>query len=75
MLDVLFSTVVDCGTLTNPANGQVSNTAGTTFGQTATYSCNTGYNLMGDSIHTCQATGNWSGSVPTCERMLHIKLF
>ena len=74
MLDVLLSTVVDCGTLTNPANGQVSHTAGTTFGETATYSCNTGYNLVGDSTRTCQATGEWSGSEPTCECMLHIKL-
>ena len=60
-------TVVDCGTLTNPANGQVSHTAGTTFGQTATYSCNTGYNLMGNSIRTCQATGVWSGSASSCQ--------
>ena len=70
MLDVLLSTVVDCGTLTNQANGQVSYTAGTTLGQTATYSCNTGYNLVGDGTRTCQATGNWSGSEPTCEHML-----
>ena len=63
-----FSTAVDCGNLPNPANGQVT-TTGTTFGQNATYSCNTGYNLMGDSTRTCQATGNWSGSAPTCERM------
>ena len=61
---------MDCGSLTNPANGQVSHTTGTTFGQTATYSCNTGYNLVGDSTRTCQATGEWSGSEPTCERML-----
>ena len=62
--------VVDCGTLNDPTNGQVSHTGGTTFGQTATYSCNTGYNLVGDNTHTCQATGEWSGSVPTCEGML-----
>ena len=68
--DVYFlSTVADCGPLTNPANGQVSHTAGTTFGQTATYSCNTGYNLVGDSTRTCQATGVWSGSAPTCQGM------
>ena len=66
----LLSTAVDCGTLPNPTNGQVTTTAGTTFGQTSTYNCNTGYNLIGDSTRTCQATGNWSGSVPTCERML-----
>ena len=66
----LLSTAVDCGNLTDPANGQVSHPAGTTFGQTATYSCNTGYNLVGDSTRTCQATGEWSGSEPTCQGML-----
>ena len=66
----LFLTVADCGNLTNPTNGQVSTTAGTTEGQTATYSCNTGYNLVGDGTRTCGANGNWSGSEPTCERML-----
>ena len=66
----LLSTVVDCNALSAPANGQVSHTAGTTFEQTATYSCDTGYNLVGDSTRTCQATGEWSGSAPTCQRML-----
>ena len=69
-----FQTAVDCGTLTNPANGQVT-TTGTTFGQNATYSCNTGYNLVGSSTRTCQATESWSGSVPTCQSMLYIRLF
>ena len=66
----LLSTAMDCGALPNPANGLVNNTNGTTFGQTATYSCNTGYNLVGNSTRMCQATGVWSGSAPTCERML-----
>ena len=70
MMCPFFLTGVDCGTLTNPANGLVSHTAGTTFGQTATYSCNTGYNLVGGSIQTCQATGVWSASAPTCHRTL-----
>ena len=65
---------MNCGTLPNPANGQV-NTTGTTFGQTATYSCNTGYNLVGDSTRTCQATGVWSGSAPTCQGMLLMQNF
>ena len=69
----LLLTAVDCGTLPDPANGQVSHTAGTKFGQTATYSCNPGYHLMGYSTHTCQATGVWSGSEPTCQRMLLLK--
>ena len=72
MYKVMFlSIVVDCGSVTDPANGQVSHTSGTTFGQTATYSCNTGYNLVGDSTRICQATGQWSGSAPTCQRMFY----
>ena len=67
--DFTSLTAVDCGNLTDPANGIVNHTAGTTFGQTATYSCDTDYNLVGDRARTCQATGNWSGNAPTCEGM------
>ena len=67
-------TAVNCGTLSNPANGQVSHTAGTTYGQTATYSCNTGYDLMGSSTRICQATGEWSGSTPTCQGNYFVNL-
>ena len=67
---LLILIVVDCGSLTDPAYGQVDLTSGTTFGETATYTCNTGYNLVGDSTRTCQATGEWSGSAPACQGML-----
>ena len=67
---IILLTAVDCGNLTDPANGQVDHTAGTTFRQTAIYSCNTGNNLVGDSTRNCQATGEWSGSEPTCQGML-----
>ena len=66
---------MDCGSLPDPANGRVDHTAGTSLGQTAIYSCNTGYNLVGDSTRTCQATGNWSGSAPTCQGMYVINPF
>ena len=62
----LHSTAVECGTLNDTTNGRVSHPNGTTFEQTATYSCDTGYNLMGNSTRTCQATGNWSGNEPAC---------
>ena len=58
---------MDCGSLPDPTNGTVTLTAGASLGQNVTYSCNTGYNLVGDSIRTCQATGNWSGNEPTCQ--------
>ena len=65
-INVILLTAMDCSSLTDPSNGQVNHTAGTTLRQTATYSCIIGYNLVGDSIRTCQAIGNWSGSASTC---------
>ena len=59
---------MDCGTLTNPVNSQVSYTGRTTFGQTATYSCDAGYNLVGNSTRTCEEV--WSGTEPTCQGVL-----
>ena len=58
---------MDCDNLTAPVNGKVNHTAGTTVGEIATYSCNTGYNLVGESTRTCQEIGNWSGRAPTCQ--------
>ena len=74
MMLFLSLTVVDCGSLTDPANGQVTHVAGTALGQTATYSCDTGYNLVGDSTRTCQAEGNWTGSAATCQGVYVCKL-
>ena len=75
ILIFLLLKAVDCGPLTNPANGQVSHTGGTTFGKRATYSCNTGYRLVGhsdlSSYRTCQATGRWYGSEPTCQGKIY----
>ena len=67
---LFLSTVVDCGTLSDPANGQVSHPSGTTSGQIATYSCDPGYNLTGESTRMCQVNRTWSGIAPTCQRKL-----
>ncbi len=64
----LYTVAVDCGSLTDPTNGMVD-TPTTTFGSTATYTCNSGYN--GDTTRTCGDTGDWSGSDPTCSRKLN----
>ena len=60
---------IDCNVLSNPANGTVTTASGTLFEAEATYSCNAGYELVGASTRTCTATGAWSGSTPTCERI------
>ena len=58
---------VDCGTLSNPANGSVSTPTGVEFNDVATYSCNTGFTRSsGSATRTCQVTGVWSGSAAVC---------
>ena len=44
----------------------VSVSSGTTYESVATYSCNTGYIRRGDDMRTCESSGDWSGSEPTC---------
>ena len=56
---------IDCGSLDDPANGDVS-VSSTTFNSMATYSCNTGYTLTGDDMRMCTESSRWSGSEPTC---------
>ncbi|XP_064386940.1 CUB and sushi domain-containing protein 1-like [Halichondria panicea] len=59
--------VVDCGALEGFTNGKVVILQGTTFGQSVVYSCNEGYTLNGDARRTCTASGQWSGSAPSCD--------
>ena len=59
-----------CGQLDAPSNGVIlpPNIDGAAyFGHTVTYSCERGYDLIGPVMRTCQADGQWNGSVPTCE--------
>ena len=63
-----ISTVsVDCGSLTNPNNGLVDTSSGTTFESTATYTCDIGYTLSGSQSRTCGAEGLWTFSEPICQ--------
>ena len=57
-----------CGPdLTAPANGSVSPTSGNT-GDVATYACDPGYTLAGDTTRTCLDSGGWSGTAPVCNQ-------
>ena len=60
-----FIAAINCGGLSSPSNGQISITD-TTFGSIATYSCDPGYTLDGNTSRICQADGQWSGSQPSC---------
>ena len=58
---------VDCGSLSDPLNGVVM-TTGTTLSSDATYTCDNGYTRSGDQTRVCLASGDWSGSEPSCNR-------
>ena len=64
-----FSAV--CQELSNPAFGSVTWTD-RTIGSNATYTCDSGYTLVGNMIRTCELldvdTADWSAEAPTCER-------
>ena len=62
-------TVVDCGELPAPANGGVEYDEDTTFGSDAIFSCNRGYDLVGDKVRECLYTGLWSLNQPICKSM------
>ena len=43
------------------------NLDGTRLNSVATYQCNIGYELVGDSERQCTEVGQWSGDQPVCE--------
>ena len=62
------SAVIKCGSLDDPANGQVE-LSNITVGSSANYTCTQGYILSnGNNTRTCEVDGEWSGNTPICER-------
>ncbi|XP_072886353.1 C4b-binding protein alpha chain-like [Hemitrygon akajei] len=58
-------TLRNCSNPEEIANGYIQ-APNTTFGSRATFSCKTGYQLVGSSYLLCAAAG-WDGQMPTCE--------
>ena len=60
---------ITCGFPGKPSNGNVSPGGSVhNYGVTVTYSCNTGYRLIGGSKRQCTASTAWTGTTPTCQR-------
>ncbi|XP_039184898.1 sushi, von Willebrand factor type A, EGF and pentraxin domain-containing protein 1-like isoform X1 [Crotalus tigris] len=56
---------VRCGEPASIANGYSIGT-NYSFGAIVAYSCIRGYYIKGEKKRTCEATGTWSGTMPTC---------
>ena len=70
---LLQSTDIRCDILSPPPNGSImlcsSGTLGVGYeGDTCSFTCNTGYGIIGISPRTCQNDGSWSGMNVYCER-------
>ena len=61
-----FLAVLECSDLDDPPNGEVTLPTERIVGSEATYTCNEGFSLSGNSMRRCQTDGLWSGSAPTC---------
>ena len=53
--------------LTNPDNGNITNSNGTIYQSVAKFSCDTGYIMRGNDTLVCTEHGNWSTAIPTCD--------
>ena len=70
---IFFFIAIDCGDPGTPTNGQRT-LSSTTYNSVVTYTCDVGYTLQGSNSRTCQTNGQWSGSVPRCNRELRVLL-
>ena len=75
----LYIESLTCEELSPPDNGEISlalgpNSLSHGLGSVATYSCDPGYTLVGETTRTCEdtnggtvTTGTWSGTPPHCQ--------
>jgi len=67
---VIVFCVGTCPLLTNLANGVMNCSLGDdevfSYGDTCSFTCNTGYELTGSDTRTCQSNGSWSGGDILC---------
>ena len=68
LLIIIHSIFTACpsGQVSAPADGSVTFTASNYFESVATFTCDDGYDLIGECQLVCLSDGNWSGSKPSC---------
>ena len=64
--------LVSCPPLTDPSNGTIICSLGddevSSYEDTCSFTCDTGYELTSSETRTCQSNGSWSGSDAMCRR-------
>ena len=57
--------IIDCPDPGIPTNGQ-RNSSNFSYCASISFTCNTGYELSGNSVIVCEGNKKWSGLLPTC---------
>ena len=70
-----FLSVIECGQLSAPANGGISQPSSFGLNSVTSFTCDSGYMLRGSEQRRCQAAGTWDGSDTTCHRKAKRYLF
>ena len=67
---LIYFLLVICPSLTTPTNARKDCPLGgdevLNPGDTCTFTCDDGYQLMGSGVRTCQNNGSWNGSDTMC---------
>ena len=69
-----ISPVVQCPQL-NATSPLIIDINTTTYLSMVNYACEFGYNLIGNSIRTCQENRSWTGIEPECESKYTLHLY
>ena len=62
----IVSFISECPALSSPDHGQVTPGGSVPYPDTVNYTCNSGFNIIGETTRNCQSDGSWSGTDPTC---------
>ncbi len=68
---LFLRTGTECDQLKPPEYGDVK-LSGLTIGSHATYTCEDGFELLGNEFRSCEADGEWSGTDPTCQGIIEM---
>ena len=72
--DVLlaYTYLVNCPSLADPNNGMINCSLGddgvSSYEDACSFTCNTGYELIGQDIRFCLSNGTWNGNETFCSR-------
>ena len=70
----IFHTALMCPMLTAPQNGTIRCPMGRSTGSMCTFTCDTGFTLIGSSRRICRTTTAWTGTLTFCRPLQCVPL-